>query len=212
MVKNVDLRIVTQCSLYFPCLGLKWTLDEPQAPSAGILHFRAPLSFRIQHLRHVLHSSANTGAITLFWNTIQKHCLLPDHQHPLNIYVLHFSTLTILSPSASLPLQGFQLSAAKGKGEARCCNPPRPPQSEDLLPMTGAHLILSTLAVSVKCAHMLPTCEWQRDPRQVQHSKLYPIRSIKHHPLHRAHVTRYYEEHSFSPQHFMVLQSCSHGL
>lgn len=77
-------------------------------------------TFVFSHLELMPCSSllfANIGTITLFCDTIHKHCLLPDNQHPLNIHVLHFSTLTILSPSAGLPLQGFQLNAVKEKGK-----------------------------------------------------------------------------------------------
>lgn len=90
---------------------------------------------------------ANIGTFTLFWDTIHKHCLLPDNQHPLNIHVLHFSTLTILSPSASLLLQGFQLNAVKGEGRRDATTHPGLCIQTGLLPMTGTYLVLTTLTV-----------------------------------------------------------------
>lgn len=116
-----------------------WT----QAPSAGILHFRAPWPFHIWNPCHALHFSLLLLAPSLSsgtWATRSRSSAFPSNSYT--------SFTTCWSPAAR-----WQLSQLKESDRQDAATRPGLCIQTEGLPMTGSYMVLTTLAVDLWNVH-----------------------------------------------------------
>ena len=113
---------------------------------------------------------ANISTSSLFWNTVHKHWVFCLTINLLQTYMFSFSQCWHFFHHQLISIcEGMSLSTAKGEGEAGCCHLPKPLHSDGRA--TAHDRIFGSYhprCVCVKCACTLPTCEWQKDTRQMQ--------------------------------------------